>query len=69
MLPKGNYTMAQLNAAGIPTSWVSSLRVPSGWMVELYNGDNFTGTKGTFTSDTNYVGAAANDQAASIRIY
>lgn len=68
-LSKGNYTMAQINAAGISNDWISSLRVPGGWIVELYENDNFTGTKWTFTADSNYVGAAANDKATSIKIY
>ena len=68
-LPKGSYTMAQLNARGIPNDWMSSLKVPSGWTVEVYQNDNFTGTKWTFTSDTSYVGAACNDQMTSVKIY
>ncbi|WP_243277777.1 glycosyl hydrolase [Clostridium yunnanense] len=68
-LPKGNYTMAQLSAAGIPNDWVSSLKVPSGWTVELYENDNFTGTKWAFTANSSYVGATVNDKATSIKIY
>ncbi len=68
-LSKGNYTMAQMNAAGIPNDWISSLKVPNGWTVELYQHDNFTGTKWTFTANSNWVGAAINDQATSIKIY
>ena len=33
-----------------------------------YAGDNFTGTSWTFTGDTSYVGAAANDQMSSCKI-
>ncbi len=68
-LSKGNYTLAQLQAAGIPNDWVSSLRIPAGWTVEIYQNDNFGGTKWTFTADISYVGAAANDQMTSCKIF
>jgi hypothetical protein len=32
----GNYTLSQLNAKGIPNDWMSSLKVPNGWTVEVY---------------------------------
>ncbi|PAD74106.1 MULTISPECIES: carbohydrate-binding protein [Paenibacillus] len=65
----GNYTLSQLNAHGIPNDWMSSLRVPSGWTVEVYENDHFGGTKWTFTSDTSWVGNAANDKMSSVKIY
>ncbi|MBK1809828.1 hypothetical protein JHL18_04135 [Clostridium sp. YIM B02505] len=67
-LGAGSYTMTQLNAAGIPNDWASSLKVPSGWTVEIYQDDNFTGTKWTFTTDTSYVGADCNDKMTSVKI-
>jgi predicted alpha-1,6-mannanase (GH76 family) len=67
-LAKGTYTMAQLGAKGIPNDWASSLRVPPGWTVTIYQNDNLTGTSWNFTSDTSYVGSAANDQMTSVRI-
>lgn len=68
-LAKGNYTLSQLNALGIPNDWVSSIKVPAGWTVEVYQNDNFAGTKWTFTSSTNYVEDACNDQMSSVKIY
>lgn len=68
-LKTGNYTLAQLNAAGIPNDWMSSLKVPAGWTVEAYQNDNFTGTKWTFTSSSSWVGTDANDQMTSVKIY
>ena len=65
---KGNYTLAQLQAKGVPNDWVSSLKVPSGWTVIMYQNDNFSGTTWTFTSDTSWVGSAANDQMSSCKI-
>jgi len=43
----GNYNYAALLAGGMKTNYsgaVSSMRVPTGWTVQLYNGDNFTGS-------------------------
>ncbi|MGG3280447.1 carbohydrate-binding protein [Paenibacillus solani] len=65
----GNYTLSQLNAAGIPNDWMSSLKVPSGWTVEVYENDNFGGTKWTYTSDSSWVGNAVNDKMSSVKIY
>ena len=65
---KGNYTLSQLQAKGVPNDWASSLKVPSGWTVIMYQNDNFSGTSWTFTSDTSWVGSAANDQMSSCKI-
>ncbi len=65
----GNYTLSQLNAKGIPNDWMSSLKVPSGWTVEVYQNDNFGGTKWTYTSSSSWVGDAANDKMSSVKIY
>ena len=67
-LSPGSYTMTQLNAAGIPNDWMSSLRVPSGWTVQVYKDNDFTGTLWTFTSDTALVPSDANDQMTSVRV-
>ena len=67
-LAKGTYTMAQLQALGVPNDWASSLRVPPGWTVIMYQNDNLTGTSWSFTADTSYVGSAANDQMTSCKI-
>ena len=68
-LGTGNYNLSQLNAKGIPNDWMSSLKVPSGWTVEVYENDNFGGTRWTYTSNTSYVGAGANDKMSSVKIY
>ena len=65
----GNYTLSQLNAEGIPNDWMSSLKVPSGWTVEVYQNDNFGGTKWTYTSSSSWVGTAVNDQMSSVKIF
>ncbi|MFE2138116.1 peptidase inhibitor family I36 protein [Streptomyces sp. NPDC059466] len=66
-LAKGSYTVAQMEAAGIANDTMSSLKVPAGWTVEVYQDGNFDGTKWTYTADNPYVGTA-NDQMSSIRI-
>ncbi|MEF2967783.1 carbohydrate-binding protein [Paenibacillus sp. M1] len=65
----GNYTLSQLNAKGIPNDWMSSLKVPSGWTVEVYENDNFGGTKWTYTSSSSWVGNTVNDKMSSVKIY
>jgi hypothetical protein len=67
-LGRGNYTMAQLQAAGVANDSASSIRIPAGYTVIVYQHDNFTGTSWTFTSDTGWIGSAANDQMTSCRI-
>lgn len=67
-LDVGSYILTQLNAAGIPNDWMSSLKVPSGYVVDVYQNDAFLGTKWTFTSDTSYVGSSCNDQMSSVKI-
>jgi hypothetical protein len=70
-LDKGNYTMAQLLAAGVANDWASSARVPSGWTVTMFSDDNFGGTSWTRTADTpNFVSLSpnANDVLSSCRI-
>lgn len=68
LLGTGSFTLAQLQAKGVPDNWASSLRVPSGWQATMYANDNFTGTSWTFSADTSFVGSAANDQMTSCKI-
>ncbi|WP_239014448.1 family 43 glycosylhydrolase [Archangium violaceum] len=68
-LDPGSYTLAQLNAAGIPNDWMSSLRVPAGWTVQVYQDDNFAGTMWTFTADTPLIPQGANDKMSSVKIF
>jgi hypothetical protein len=65
---KGNYTLSQLLAKGVPNDWASSMRIPAGWTVIVYQNDNFSGTSWTFTGDTSWIGSAANDQMSSCKI-
>ena len=64
----GTYTTAQMTAAGVPNNWVSSIRVPSGFTVQAYDGD-LTGTSWTYSADNaNLVNTGNNDLISSIRI-
>jgi hypothetical protein len=69
-IPKGNYTLSQLQAYGFVNDWASSMQVPSGWTVILYQHDNFTGTSWTFTTNNpNFTTSSGlNDQVSSCRI-
>ncbi|MGV9271518.1 peptidase inhibitor family I36 protein [Kitasatospora sp. NPDC003701] len=47
---------------------ISSLRVPSGLRVTLFNRDDFTGPSSLFTSDTAKLPADINDRASSVTV-
>jgi hypothetical protein len=70
MIPKGNYTLSQLQAYGFVNDWASSVQVPAGWTVILYQHDNFSGTSWTFgANNPNFTTSAGlNDQVSSCRI-
>jgi Peptidase inhibitor family I36 len=70
-LAKGSYTLSQLQAKGVANDWASSVKIPSGWTVTLYQHDNFGGTAWTLTSDSASLGAlspSANDQLSSCKV-
>jgi hypothetical protein len=67
-LKKGDYTVAQLGAAGLRNDTMTSLQVPAGWTVDVYQDGNFDGTKWTYTADNPNVGPA-NDRMSSVRIH
>lgn len=57
----GKYGWGQL-----PNDTISSLKVPAGMKVTLYEHTEFKGKRKTFTRDTPYVGKDFNDLASSI---
>lgn len=70
-IPKGSYTLAQLQAYGFVDNWASSMKIPSGWSVTMYSNNNFTGTSWTLTSNTtNFTTLSpnANDVVSSVKI-
>ncbi len=69
VLAPGNYTTAQLAALGVPNNDASSLQIPAGLQVTLYDSDNFTGTAVTLSADTScLVGNSFNDRLSSMRV-
>ena len=56
----GDYKLEHLKAYGLNGNDLSSLQVPNGFTVTLYDGDNFSGTSTTITSDTATLGSADN---------
>jgi hypothetical protein len=62
---KGDYAILP---ADIPNDWMSSLRVPSGWIVDAYADGGFAGAVCTYTTDTSWVGTACNDVMSSFKI-
>jgi hypothetical protein len=68
-LKPGDYTKAQLLAAKISDNSVSSIWVSGGLTVEIYDNDNFTGTKCTITANTANLGSLnCNDAMSSVKI-
>ena len=63
---KGNYSSLP---AGLPNDWMTSLKIPPGWTVEVYADGGFAGTKWTFTADNPLVGSDCNDKMSSFKIY
>ena len=67
-LPLGEHDMAALAAYGIINDDISSLKVPAGYKVTLYDNSGFGGESRTYTSDASYVGDDFNDRCTSIKV-
>jgi hypothetical protein len=68
-LAVGNYDLAQLQALGIANDTISSIRVPSGYVVTGYADAGFAGTAWTFRADnTNLLNTGNNDAISSLRV-
>ncbi|MBP5318529.1 MAG: RICIN domain-containing protein [Paludibacteraceae bacterium] len=67
-LPEGSFPMCEMALYGLKAADVSSLKVQPGYKVTLFTNADFTGSKKTFTANSNYVGDDWNDKAKSIRI-
>ena len=63
----GDYTSAQLLARGCPDNFITSLTIPFGYVVTVYENDNFTGASKTITSNTTWL-ADWNDRISSVKI-
>ncbi|MEW2395433.1 alpha-L-fucosidase [Streptomyces sp. NPDC046862] len=69
VLALGDYTAEKLEAAGLGSDTISSLRLAPGQQVIGYSGDNFTGTVWTFTADnSNLWNTGNNDAITSLKV-
>ena len=65
----GNYTLSQLQDMGVLNDDISSVKVNSGYQVQLFQDDNFTGTSVTLTADAScLVPNNFNDVASSLKV-
>ena len=64
----GSYNLASLQAKGFKNDDLSSIKVPFGYKVTLYNDDNFQGEAKVVTEDTSWIGADWNDKTSSIKV-
>src|SRR5690606_7852343 len=68
-LSAGDYTLGQLNAKGVLNDDISSIKVNSGYDVQLFENDNFGGASITITADNScLVGNGWNDKVSSLKI-
>lgn len=64
----GSYTLSTLQTYGFVNDRMSSLRVPLGYKVTLYDDDNFGGNSAVYTGNSNYIGDVLNDKVSSIKV-
>lgn len=65
----GSYSLNQLNALGVANNDVSSIRVPEGYIVEMFDGNNQTGTLLSKEADDScFVNDSFNDKLTSVRV-
>jgi len=68
-LTEGSYALAQLQAAGIPDNAVGSMTVDSGLVVELFDGDGFATSLGSYRSSVaDLATVGAGGKVTSLRI-
>lgn len=65
-LTTGSYTLSQLQALGMKNDDITSLKVPFGYRVIMYQDDNFGGSTKVLTEDTAWIGSDFNDVTSSI---
>lgn len=64
-LPPGDYSISQMQAAGIANDSISSIKVPTGITVIAYGDGAFDGPSWTFTADNPNLAATGNDNTIS----
>jgi hypothetical protein len=66
-LPAGSYTLAQLAARGVASDDITSITVPPGWTVTMYDNDGFSGASLVRTSNDAFLSNGAwNDRVSSL---
>ncbi|MGO4773138.1 RICIN domain-containing protein [Flavobacterium sp. W22_SRS_FK3] len=66
-LSTGTYTLAQLQARGISDNDITSLTIPAGYVVTVYENDNFGGASKIFTANSAWLNDW-NDRISSLKI-
>lgn len=66
-LSTGDYTLAQLQARGVSDNDITSLSIPQGYVLTVYENDNFSGASKTFTANSAWL-ADWNDRISSLKI-
>jgi Ca2+-binding RTX toxin-like protein len=64
----GRYNYTDLFRNGFDQNILSSLKIPQGWAVALYNDNNLKNQIGNYTSDTSSLPSAVDDKATSLII-
>lgn len=68
-LPVGDYNYGQLYARGVGNEDISSLKVNSGYQIQLFEHDDFTGSSITFNgNDDCLVNEGWNDRTTSLKV-
>lgn len=72
-IQKGLYTLSELQNYGFVNDWVSSVSIPVGWHVRLYEHNNFQGNSWMLnqidSNSADFSNFGANDKISSIYIY
>tara|TARA_R110002050_G_scaffold95549_4_gene198910 strand:- start:29931 stop:32273 length:2343 start_codon:yes stop_codon:yes gene_type:complete len=66
-LSAGDYTSAELLSRGTPDNFITSLTIPEGYEVTVYENDNFTGSSKLFAANSTWLDDW-NDRISSIKI-
>lgn len=70
-IPKGSYTLAQLQAYGFVNDWASSVVLPAGWTMTMYKDNNLSTASWQLSgseSDFTELSPSANDVVTSVVI-
>jgi hypothetical protein len=68
-LTKGSYNLGGLVPRGFSNDSLSSIKIPAGWKVTLYQDDNFKGTTKVLTANNNSLSSLGfNDKVSSIKV-